>query len=406
MKDSILSYLTFGNTYCSIEHIVDADETIDIRILTATKKNGEFHIQKTIFKNAIESISTEIDKNQHCFLNISGGQVLIKVTSISGNDTKIIGSAFPNIDLNDFYYQILKTSSQNFVALCRKDHIRSILKAYATNKIEVIGCSLGFFTIQNLTNFLQEEDIQLNRYSLFISEKEIRRYQKISSEAEEKQYKIEDTIVNSNYLLPLAGLFSYENLPANISSNLEELNKTLRKEHRQKVVFKKGSLAGAGILFLALLINFFMFSGYHSEYQYLNQEYEAELIHKQQYEEKLSEIKEKEKLVKNILNNSGSSNSFFVNRIIAGKPHTIILTEFMYQPLERKIKDNEPIEFVENTIKISGESKDETEFSNWVKELEQITWIERVKVTEFSFKAGPISNFSMEIKMKPNEAGN
>ena len=159
MTDSILSYLTFGNTYCSIEHIVDADETIDIRILTATKKNGEFHIQKSIFENDIEIISTEIDKNQHCFLNISGGQVLIKVTSISGNDTKIIGSAFPNIDLNDFYYQILKTSSQNFVALCRKDYIRSILKIYATNKIEVIGCSLGFFTIQNLTNFLQEEDI-------------------------------------------------------------------------------------------------------------------------------------------------------------------------------------------------------------------------------------------------------
>lgn len=403
---SLVPYLVFGNRYCSIEHTVDADESTDIHILTATKKNGEFNIEKTFFNSSVETTATEIENNQHCFLNITGAQVLIKVTSTSGNDTKVIGSAFPNVDLDDFYYQILKTSTQSFVALCRKDLIHSILKAYTKNNIEVIGCSLSFFSFQHLINVIKEEEIQLANYSLLISNNEIQGYQKVRSGEEVKEYKIEDTFVQSNYLLPLAGLFSYDNPLPNIFSNLEELNEELRKEHFQKVVFRKGSLAGAGVLFLALLINFFTFSGYHTEIQNLEELNAAEISQKQLYEQKLSVIKEKEKQVRNILDNSGSKSSFFLNRIIAGKPSSIIFQEFIYQPIQRQIKDREPIILTNNVVKLSGESTDETEFSAWVKELEQITWVEGVKVSDFSYKSGQTSNFSIEIKIEQNEAGN
>jgi hypothetical protein len=406
MDFSLTSYWNYGTKYCSIEHCSNAEGESSIYALVALKKNGEFEIKKTYTGIYPDKIRTKLKKNQHSFLILTGNQVLIRATSTSGNDAKIIGSAFPNIDNNDFYYQILKSASQNFVAVCRKDYVQNIIKIYKENNLEIIGFSLGFFTIQNLLQLFKEEAIQLATYAVTIADHEITTYQKMDPLREEENYLLEDTRVSSNFLLPLAGLFSYECLPFNVTSNVQEANYELRKEHRQKVFFRKALLLGTGLCLTALLINFILFSNYHSNYQNLSEKYQAELFQKQAYDEKLSEISDKEITVKNILNNSSSKSTYFLNRLIKSKPGSIILSEFTYQPLERPIKEREAIELNENKVHISGDSGNEAEFSNWIKTLEEMVWIKEIEVAGFSYKSRQNSGFSIIVTLNEDETGN
>ncbi len=406
MDFSLASYWNYGTKYCSLEHCSHAEGESSIYALVALKKNGEFEIKKTYTGISPEKITTKLKKNQHGFLTLTGNQVLIRATSTSGNDAKIIGSAFPNIDHTDFYYQILKSASQNFVAVCRKDYVQNVIKIYKENNLEIIGFSLGFFTIGNLLQLFKEEAIQLATYAVTIADHEITTYQKTDPLREEENYLLEDTRISSNFLLPLAGLFSYESLPFNVTSNTQEANDELRKEHRQKVFFRKALQLGTALCLTALLINFILFSTYHSNYQNLSERYQAELSQKQAYDEKLSEISEKEITVKNILNNSSSKSTYFLNRIIHSKPSSIILSEFTYQPLEKQVKDREAIKLNKNKVRISGDSSNEAEFSNWIKTLEGMAWIKEIEVAGFSYKSSQNSGFSIIITLDEDETGN
>lgn len=401
--EALKTYWNYGKEFASIDHCSKADGTFIIYSLTAAKKNGEYHIQKTFKDISIKNVAKQLNKNQHLILNITGSQVLIRATGGSGNDLKILGSSFPNIDTNEFYYQILRTSSQCFVALCRKEYVEETLKLYKATNLEIIGFSLGFFTIQHSLNFFPEQIISLPGYSLNTNEKEILSFEKNDIPLAPIDYSIDDTVVNSDYLLSLFGLFGYEGNPDNLSSNFSEKNTSLKKDQHQEVFFRKVLWVGSTFLLAILLLNFVFFTNYYSEYQRLNDEYQVELIQKEAGDEKLKTIIEKEKMVDKILNNGKSKSSFFLNRIIVSKPATIVLKEFTYQPLKGQIKENESIKLIQDQILISGESADDKEFSTWLKLLEELGWVEKVEVAEYSYKTSGVSEFRIMLNITQNE---
>lgn len=398
------TYWKYGKEFTSIEHCRKADGSDSIYTLTAIEKAGEFNIRKTFTDCSIDNIAKQLKKNQHCFLNITGSQVLIKSTIASGNESKIISSAFPNIDTNEFYYQILRTSSQSFIAICRKDYVEETLNQYNKKNLEIVGFSLGFNSIQHLLSFFSEEVIQLASYSLNTGEKEIIAFEKNEQDVQHKEYLIDETLVDSEFLLTLSGLFCYERFPEHITSNFQDKNGILKKSQHQKVFFRKGLLVGTGFLLTALLINFLLFTFYYSEFQTLNEEYQVELIQKQIVDEKVETISEKEKMVSKILNNTQSKSTFFLNRIVTSKPNSITLNEFTYQPIQGQVKERELIKLVQNQILISGESGDEQEFSSWLKSLEHITWIKQVQIANFSFKNTVETEFRIIITLATDES--
>lgn len=401
--EALRTYWNYGKVFTSIEHSSKADGTFLIYTLSAIKKNGEYHIQKTSKDNSVKNVAKQLNKNQHLILNITGSQVLIRARGSSGNDLNILGSAFPNLDTNEFYYQILRTSSQCFVALCRKDYVEETLKLYTATNLEIIGFSLGFLMIQHLVNFFPEQIIQLSGYSLNTNQKEIISFEKNELPLIPIDYSIDDTLVNSDYILALSGLFGYEGNPENLLSNFSGKNASLKKNQNQKVFFRKGLWVGSTFLLALLLLNFIFFTNFYSEYQRLNDEYQVELIQKGISDEKMRSILEKEKLVTKILNNEKSKSSFFLNRIIVSKPASIVLNEFTFQPLKGQIKENESIKLVQDQILISGESADDKEFSTWLKLLGETGWIKKVEVAEYSYKTSGVTDFRIIITITSNE---
>ena len=404
MTSSLVSYWNYGSQYCGIEYSSIADGKNRISVLTADKKNGEFEVKGTFEADKVEECAQNLKKNQHAFLCITSGQVLIKQTTSTGPAAKMVSSAFPNVDLNDFYYEILPTSSGSTVALCRRELVHEIISSFEKQKIIIIGFSLGFFSLQNLVGVIKEQEVHLPSFTLHTNGREIISFDRARQGNKKTDFTIGDTTVNSEFLLPLAALFNYQTGNLHTTSNCKDKNLDLKKEHFQKVFFRKGLATAVELLLVMLLINFFFFSSYYSELQQLTGRQDIETSQRLAYDEKFKEVLEREKIVENILNNSNSQSSLYLNRLILTMPGSVLFNQLHYQPLQKQIKENQAISIEKNTILLGGESKNEEEFSLWIKNLEDISWIEEVKVRDYGYSSPGTSEFLLILKLKEDEA--
>ena len=389
----------YGSTYCSLEHHTTIDDSLTIYGLTAKRKKDEFEPEEYFKVNDLQALKTKLKKNQHCFLHLTGDHVLIKSTTVSGTDQKIISSVFPNINSENFYYQILRSGPRYFVAVSRKDHVQDILRDYEKESIPVIGFSLGFSSIATIIDLLQEPEIMLSSYSLNIQDNTILDFSQ-SSEAETSQYLLGDTKVKASYLLALAGLFNYMPGVDQTDSNISEKNALLNKIFREKVFFRKGLVTGIVFLLCALLANFLLFSNYYNELQDLKGKHQLEISKKNSFQERLKNIEQKEKQVEGILNNSNSTATYYVNRLVTEIPEEVELNKLSFQPLRKPVKEDEPIELEENSILIEGISKDEDAFSEWITKLENTDWIEKTAISNFGYQSAGRSEFQVELKIR------
>ena len=397
-----LTYWNYGRRYCGIEYGSDSSGETVISCITALRRNGEFDLEKQIqFRNIEESVE-HLSKNQHAFLCLTHNQVLIKHTLTPGSPVKVVSSAFPNIDLNDFYYQILETASGHYVALCRKKQVHQIIRSFEENHIQIVGFSLGISSIQNLLPTIENENIIASRFKLQNANNEVLSLERVEKQKTEILYAIGDTQISSRYLLPLSAIFNYPS-GNHSSTNFENKNQELKKEHVQKVFFRKGLISSIIILLILLLTNTILYSKYYSEYHKLTSRYEAEISQKQTYDRKLLEIEQKEEIVQNISSNSNSRRSFYLNQLVANKPSSVLLSDLTYQPLKKQIKEKDPVSLEKNVLHIAGEIRNENDFSQWIKELEETYWIKEVEISDFSYNSTASSRFVMKINIKDDE---
>lgn len=406
MVASLVTYWNYGSKYCGIEYSSMVNGRNRIFVLTAKRKSGEFEVEETFDADKVEICAKKLGKNQHAFLCITSNQVLIKQTTSTGPAAKIVSSAFPNVDLNEFYYEIHPTSYGSTVALCRRELVHEIISSFEEQNIRIIGFSLGFFSLQNLLGIIKEQEVQLPSFTLHTNGREIISFDRAGQGNEKTDFTIGDTTVNSEFLLPLAALFNYHTGNLHTTSNCKDNNLDLRKDHLQHVFFRKGLATAVGLLLVMLLINFFFFSSYYSELQQMTGRHEMEISQRLAYDEKYKEVLEKEKIVEKILNNSNSQASFYLNRLILTMPGSVLFNQLHYQPLQKQIKEKEPIKIEKNTILLGGESTNENEFSQWIRELEEISWIKEVKVSNYGYSSPGTSEFLLILKLKEDEAVN
>ncbi len=404
MISAFLSYWTYGRRFCGIEYSSTSNDTSGISVLTAIKKKNEFNIEETFEADSIEDCAQKLKKNQHAFLCITSTQVLLKETTTTGTDAKVVSSAFPNVELNNFYYEILPGSEGSIVALCRKKMVHQIISSFEEKNIRIIGFSLGFFSLQNLLSLIKEQEVLLPSFTLHTNGREIITFDRAGQGNEKTDFTIGDTTVNYKFLLPLASLFNYQSGNLNHTSNYNTKNLELKKEHHQKVFFRKGLATAVILLLVMLLINFLFFSTFYSELQQMTGQHEIEISQRLAYNKKYEEVLEKEKIVENILNNSNSRSTLYLNRLIHVLPGSVLLNQLNYQPLQKQIKQNEPVKIEKNIIALGGESTNEEEFSLWIKDMENIPWIAEVKVKDYGYSSPGTSEFLLVLKLKEDEA--
>ena len=111
-------------------------------------------------------------------------------------------------------------------------------------------------------------------------------------------------------------------------------------------------------------------------------------------------VKLKESIVQNVFLKKGSQSSFYCNAIAQIIPSSILLSEIEFNPLEKKVENEESIIYTDKTILINGITKDNIAFTYWIETIEKKYWTSKVVITNFGKNENDETEFGVKINLK------
>lgn len=380
----------YGMRYCAVEH---ADKN-QFFFLQLKRKKKELLPSSQGSVGNFDDLVSEIQGQKHIYLIVNNEQVLTKkVANTNTPKERLVKLAFPNIALSDFYYQVITNENEAFVAISRKELIDEIIAQYAAQKISVIDFSLGSLSLERITSLITEENLHTSNAEISFQDGKIIAIEK--QEVAASEYTINELTVSNNHLLPLSGIVAY------YAGETTEHNrqKQLQQAYKQRRFFDIGFKFALGFLFVMLLINFVVFTGYQNK----DATYTSELQINQAKKRELTNLKDlvsrKRQLVESISTSSNSRAAWYFNEIAASVPTTLLLNTMSYQPIEGTIKENKRIRFNEKQIAISGVSIYDKDFTSWIASLEKQSWIDEVIIINYGRGKKVKSSFDLIITL-------
>lgn len=382
MIDRLNTYLTYGSSLSGLEHSSQNGKDI-IYVTELKRKKSSLEIKRRFEVSKPNELNPKLTKNQPLSLIINNDQVLSKsIISSEINPFKILSQTFPNLNIEEFYYEIIFEEHIRFISICRKSIIKKLLNEYKNSGFFIVHLSLGNNAARGIIKFVEENELLTSNSKLTIKNKVI-----INIEKEEisqtVNYNLNGLETNNFYLLSSSGALI--NLLHNFQpkTNFNEVLNTLKTDYNQKRFFILFSRAGSVFILLLLLINFGLFSFYYSEVQKMQQSAEFNSSTKKKILEINQKVSKSQKMVEDMLKASSSKSSYYLNALAQNLPEPILLSDFNYQPVKKRVKDGEAIQISPNIINIAGTTTNGSIFSNWLAELERFNWINKVQVLSY-----------------------
>lgn len=400
--------LTKGDIVAGVE-VEILSEGWRINYVLLKKRKG---ILKIISSSAdikgLEKFITIANKEIPLSISISGKGIISKKGALSENENEnsLLHKALPNANKEDFYVQkIGMTNDQAIISAARKSIVDELLHNLHNAGYFIVDVSFGPFAIVplfHLLNFSGGDSLNFCG----------NRMQFINGELNDYHYEVS----NSNEQIEIAGEILDERCLNSFASGLSYfiLNEKdfpvprigeMKNEFKHKKLFYSAGWGALMFFFTLLLFNFFLFSHFKTKSEELN----MNVFRSKDELAKISSL-QNELLQKQIfLNRLGllesSKTSFFSDRIASHLPAEIRLSEMFVFPLEKKTAgDKKELNFIPNTIHISGRCIKSTEFNDWVKILKGENWIQNVNLINYSQEnQSEFGEFQIEINVKLND---
>lgn len=396
MVTKLRTYLKEGFTYVGLE-ISESEKGEAYFLLELKKSKGELLItNKKELKN-LDELPALVQKKNPVFLCINSSNILTKrIENVNTtNPEAIVNQAFPNLDLNNFYYEVIQQSTQPIVTISRKDAIDAILNKLQELKIRISSFSLGVSALENVVPYLDEENIIVSNLQIGLSDKIITSI--ASDESENKQlYSVNGLELSSSYLLPFSQILGNLNQNSSIT-NFESVTENLNWEFKNFRIFSRVFKYALIFFIVLLLANFFIYNSYHEEVGQLNAAMEATSSKKDELTFLDASVKRKQERVETLSSSSNSKATYYLDLFAQNIPRSILLSEIKYQPLAKPVRENKPILLENGTLLVSGISKDVNEFSFWIEELEKYEWVTSAETLDYDYVGKTTSNFLIEI---------
>ncbi|OUS03345.1 hypothetical protein A9Q86_00055 [Flavobacteriales bacterium 33_180_T64] len=404
MKDKLISYLTFGNHFYSVEQTQQNGEPLYYGI-TLKKKKNQVEVEHSFQFNNLTESTKYIPKNKPVFLIINNENIITKKIENSELDTlKLTHLAFPNIKIEDFYYEILKQENVHYIAICRKTYLDELLNDYRSHHISIIDFSLGNLMIASLVHLISEDKIHTS--NAIISKENNQIVNILADHSSNKTtYNFNNTSLNTTELLNFSSALSLITKTKAIESLFGDIQNDLQRDFKEKTFFIQFIKIGLSALFAALLINFFVFNNYYEKVNTLKETTQVLNTSKNKVIRLNENVQKIQKVVEDVLKSNASKSSFYANELISSLPESIILSKLNYQPLLKKIKANKSIINDTNIIIISGASSERVVVSEWISQLEIKHWIHKIEIINFEDTTTSSSLFSFKIYIE-NETKN
>ncbi|MCL6220610.1 hypothetical protein [Zunongwangia pacifica] len=400
---SIWKKIAYGSHMHAIAHINDNSEQDGFEcFINKAKKNKDSFENTASVRIKGEAIKSKAKEVSHAHLILVSEQVLIKKVN-AVNSTKNLSTqvnqAFPNLNLEEFYYQILNAGSFSYIAIVRRLYAESIIKYYESLGIAIINLSLGFFcasTILPLIDKKNKAKLHVYPYTLDFNEDQLTGYT-YEAYSEAIYYAIGSDQVQSSELINIGAFTKY--LEASENSNLDNLAHKLQQAFSQKKILVTGIPSGFAILFIILIINTLVFTSYYNKLESIRINQQQELTRLHQSQELKKAIDSLKVQLAQIQPQSGLNPSKITNTIIAHIPEEIKLSRLAYQPLEKQIAPEKPLNLLSNSVIISGTTREQTAITSLINNLETMKFTQEAILNNLQLNKG-IYEFAINIRLK------
>lgn len=400
---SIWGKIVYGNHMHTIAHIKgnSAQDGFECFINKAKKNKDSFENTASIHITG-EAIIRKAKEISHAHLILVSEQVLIKKVN-AANSTKNLSTqvnqAFPNLNLEEFYYQILNEGSFSYIAIVRKQYAESIINYYESLGIAIINLSLGFSCASIIFPLIEKksnEKLYASPYILDFTGEQITDFT-YERHSETIYYAIGTEQVQSSELINIGAFTKY--LEASENSNLDNLTHKLKQAFSQKKILVTGIPSGFAILFIILIINTLVFTSYYNKLESIRINQQQELTRLHQSQDLQKAIDSLKVQLSQIQPQSGLNPSKITNTIIAHIPEEIKLSRLAYQPLEKQIAPEKPLNLLSNSVIISGSTRDQTAITRLINNLETMKFTQEAILNNLQLNKGTYE-FAINLRLE------
>ncbi|MEO1010896.1 MAG: hypothetical protein AAFX53_06285 [Bacteroidota bacterium] len=397
MLHRLRTYLEKRSTYFALE-ISETGGKESLYLIKLKKNDNELVIAQNMVMERLDELPFLLKKNQPLFLCINTSKILTK--KVEGTPNKnpeaIINTAFPNLELNSFYYEVIPQKSDCIISIVKKECMDGLLAQLRELKIIPYRISLGISSIRSALPYLERDTISVSNRKLALEDGAIKTISSIAIQ-EEHLYRFNGLNLPNGFLLPFSSLLDHLS-KVDYITNFEGICKNLQWELKNLRIFNQ-TLKFALIFFVVLLlVNFLVYDSYREKVSDLSTAMAANSSQKKELALLGNILKKKQERVETLNKTSNSRATYYLDLLARRIPKSILLNQINYQPLFKPIRDAKPIELGERTILVSGISKNTDHFSSWIAQLEQCEWIERVETLDYDYITKGSSNFELEIK--------
>lgn len=400
MLKKIIRHITEGKTYQGLE-IFDFEGKEKFSLLKLEQKKGELNLLDSKTSVKLDEILPCIEKKAPLFVTFNSSQVLKKniVSEIKNNPELLLVNAFPNLELDNFYYQVAQADENAIVCISKKEHIEWYLEQLKKIGLMPFQISLGVSEINSLSGHINGNILGSN-FEVNFEDGKFDRFNS-SKESDSSSVNIGGLQLLQNQILSFSQILAYFNKKSKIT-NLDSINTALVNSFKNLKVFDFGSKVALGFFLILLLGNFLVFNYFHTE----NQRFESSLASGDLQDDsikKLSkQVQAKEERLKILTKSKNSKTSLYFDKLGLGVPNSIYLGDMQFQPLLLPIRKDKPIELQKKSLQVSGVTNDKTAFTIWSDNLEMQNWVNRVEIMDYKYISNSSANFTLNLVL--NEA--
>lgn len=379
----ITSYLGYGKQCFGIEHTSENNEDL-IYTTMLTKAKNKIEVSSCFKAKNIESVGRNVTKKQPACLVINNDQVITKsIKRTSLPELQLVNTAFPNLDIKLFYYEIILQNNNTLVSVCRQSYVEQLIDAYHQNGIYIISFSLGSIVVSKILSYLNLEVLYTSNTKILIDNLEVTQIEKHQEKVKTK-YDLNGLKIQNHYVLSTSMALT------SILNNYCPLTNAMNREKELVKSFKRlrfyDQFLKSGMIFIlcVLLINFICFSYYYNKVEALSQVTQSNQSTTAKMVQLKKEVEALQKTTEVFLKGRASKSAFYVNEIVFTLPKGVLLSEIDYQPLQNRIKTGKVIVVDKGSIIVSGTADNNHSYSFWVTKLESLKWVDTVEVLAYA----------------------
>ncbi|NAS12385.1 hypothetical protein [Poritiphilus flavus] len=390
----MLKHIKQGKVFSGVE-ITENSSGISYELLVIKQAADELHIANRGSFNSLESLAEVVPKTAPLVIIINTSQVLTKLVgpSTNSNPEAIVNGAFPNLKLENFYYELIQKESDPLVSIVKRTYVDELMASFKQEGLIPYFIHFGLGSMAALLSY-SSSDIAVSNYQLEILNHRIISIQAFSTAISEQE--INGLALSHKEMLAFGGILGQIGSTA-ASSNFLAQNKVLRTEFGDQRIFRFSFRASLIFVLTLLLVNFLFFDHYHSQVSSLTETMEVNNSKISRLKELETDVSKKEERLALLQSSSNSRATFYLDQIAQTLPASVLLDQLIYQPLEKAVKESSPIQVDERVLLVKGISKDADHFSNWIVSLEALDWIASVQTMDYDYVSKTTSRFSLKI---------